>query len=417
MKRPLVLLLILSGSLWFSGCQKDTGPGDEIIPVDPHPKTLIFYGNIGEPYYSANVEAAGRAIAAGALSKGHRIIVYHEKSAGSLIYELVRDKSVSKGYRTDTLKKYAAGEVSTLKSADMKRIIGEIREFAPAEHYGLTFGSHARGWIPKDYVSSPGSLLRVGGKQGSAEEDPLAVFWQERENPLTRYLGLGNYTMDVSEFAEAIGDWDWDFVLFDACFMGSVEAVYDLRGVADYLIVSPAEVLIAGFPYERIVKSLFQDWTDMAAVAHAYVNSYATGNSPYATISVVKTSELERLAASVRKIYNYGYNDVDAVAAAKIQAFDAASVHVFYDLDHYIGYWAADAGLYWDFLKQLRKTVVYKEYTDCFFSAFGNGSSRPNEVPIMHYSGLSAFIPTTATARLTSYYGETSWYKAVRGED
>ena len=36
--------------------------------------------------------------------------------------------------------------------------------------------------------------------------------------------------------------------------MSQVEVAYELRNTADYLILSPAEVMSAGFPYFKITK-------------------------------------------------------------------------------------------------------------------------------------------------------------------
>ena len=49
---------------------------------------------------------------------------------------------------------------------------------------------------------------------------------------------------------------DFDYILFDACLMSQVEVAYELRDTADYLILSPAEVMSAGFPYFKITKYL-----------------------------------------------------------------------------------------------------------------------------------------------------------------
>ena len=48
----------------------------------------------------------------------------------------------------------------------------------------------------------------------------------------------------------------FDYILFDACLMSQVEVAYELRNAADYLILSPAEVMSAGFPYFKMTKHL-----------------------------------------------------------------------------------------------------------------------------------------------------------------
>ena len=67
--------------------------------------------------------------------------------------------------------------------------------------------------------------------------------------------------MDISELAAAIDGSGvrFDYLLFDACFMSSVEALYDLRRAADYIVASPCEVMAHGFPYDTVIPSLFAD--------------------------------------------------------------------------------------------------------------------------------------------------------------
>ena len=45
-------------------------------------------------------------------------------------------------------------------------------------------------------------------------------------------------------------------IIFDACFMSSVEALYDLRSVAPYIVAAPAAVMSGGFPYSTMVPLL-----------------------------------------------------------------------------------------------------------------------------------------------------------------
>ncbi len=405
--RKYYTLIILFAGLWLAGCSKDEPVPP---PVDNDPKTFILYGNIGEYYFSNNVRAAGRAVAAGALIKGQRVIVCHEKqnSQGvitqNVIYELVRDKKAAEGYRRDTLEVYEGDDTrSTLDPDDMKYLLEEIRAMAPANHYGLALGSHGMGWVPKE--SFPVSAYRLQAKASQFPE-----LWAPiDENPTTRYLGHSdrngnNYRVDIADFAAAMGSMEWDFVLFDVCFMGSVEAVYEMRRIAPYLIVSPAEVLIEGFPYENIVKVLFKDWTDLKGVCAAYMDFY---KNSYATVSLVDTGELERLAGTVNAIYKSGYNDVDPTAAV-IQYFEGMSNHVFYDLDDYMRHLAKNTHYYAQFYDQLQKTLPYTNHTPYFYSAWASGKIR-----IYHYSGLTAFIPYAGKEDLRPGYEQTAWYKDV----
>jgi hypothetical protein len=417
-------VLLTAALLILLGCKKPNPVNPEIERTDPSPKTLIFYGNIGHSYFKANVEAAGKAIAAGALAKGHRVLVCDEiLGSGSaivrnVIYELVRDKSAKSGFTRDTLAVHEGAEVrQTLDPIDMRFLLSEMRAMTPeAESFGLALGAHGRGWIPKDYTIP---MFRM------PSTDPFAVLWQQPKILKTRFMGHAvkssngtiahDYRIDIPEFAAALEGMHWNFILMDVCLMGNIESLYDMREVADYFIVSPAEVLIAGFPYSQIVTTLFADgvsWNSpsvYSSVAHDYVEYYRTSGTPYATIAVVDASQLTSLAETVRKIRMSGYNAISDEDLDFIQTYEGMSVHTFYDLDEYMRNWAQNPIDYDSFLAQLRKTVVYKESTDYFYSDLGYSGSKP----IVHYSGLSAFVDAPSTTSLVPYYKQTAWYKAI----
>ena len=42
------------------------------------------------------------------------------------------------------------------------------------------------------------------------------------------------------------------FIMFDDCYMSSMEVAYDLKDVTDYIIASTSEVMAYGMPYEKV---------------------------------------------------------------------------------------------------------------------------------------------------------------------
>ena len=45
-----------------------------------------------------------------------------------------------------------------------------------------------------------------------------------------------------------------NYILFDDCYMSTVEVAYDLREVTNYLIASTSEMMAYGMPYHKILK-------------------------------------------------------------------------------------------------------------------------------------------------------------------
>ena len=84
------------------------------------------------------------------------------------------------------------------------------------------------------------------------------------------YCFVVNYADLVKSFAEDHGQeisldglrsamsglFHYDFILFDCCLMANVEMAFELWDCADYLLFSPTEILVDGFPYEFTPKKV-----------------------------------------------------------------------------------------------------------------------------------------------------------------
>jgi hypothetical protein len=237
----------------------------------------------------------------------------------NLLYELIEDGYG--GYDRRELKDYSdVPDFNSLRPETMKGILADIRSLAPAEKYAISFGMHATGWIP----TSLGGLTQRSSMQ---KFKPMLV--KDYNVGITRNLGG---SMDIGQFTEALGGSQFDFIIFDACLMSSIEALYDLRSVAPYIIVSPAETPLHGFPYDTVVRRIFSDWGNVQSVCEAFMEYYRT-NQPYAAISLIKTSQLEELAAATRAVIESGTKPVDLPA---IQHYEGLAAHIFYDFGDYI---------------------------------------------------------------------------------
>ncbi len=419
-----VATMLLAGCGW-----------DPILPPEPPraERVLLMYDNIentdrGESYYERNVRAAGKAVAEGALDPDERVVVFDRSyrveglsGARSVLYELVKDASQTAGFRREMLRVYDSGVNADLSPEIIAAVVGEVRSAVPARHYGFAFGSHGMGWIPK---SSNVVYSRAGKAPIAASEHPLAELWAESDNDLTRFFSGYNKQLDVSEFIDGLDEWPWDFILLDDCFMASAETLYEMRTLADYFIASPTEIVIDGFPYDDVVSILFAGWerdleSSLADVAHAFVEAYRTETMrpryPYATIAVVKASEMDALAESVRRL-NLTQGEVSSTTGIQFYEGLSRPGHIFYDFDDYLTRIRKESMPveYNAFKAQLERTVIFKDHTDSFYSGYPRITDG-SVVPITHFSGLAMFIPWSQLSAYIPYYVETEWYKAVYG--
>jgi hypothetical protein len=425
MKYTFLAAAFASSTLLFSGCIKEK----PVEPPKPEPAERVFfmYDNIGGAYFTGNVDAAGEAVAKGALDPEERVVVYHRLSNN--IYELVQDDEAPRGFTKKELKKYSGGQAASLSTETISLIVSDVRAFFPeADSWGLAFGSHGKGWVPKVFANT---VSRSNG-DGQPYESSYDELWTIPDNPLTRYLLFDDSEMiDNSEFVDALDEWSWDFVLFDDCFMASVEAMYEMRHLADYFIASPTEIMINGFPYDGVVSTLFADWNDdlergLVGVADNFVETYRAGKirpKLSATVAVIRTSELDALALAVKELRAGGFRYDLNPETEQLQCYEAFRYgSVFYDLNHYMESGVLNRSLLTAFRNQLDRTVVFADHTETFFSNYpiqGIGT----DIPVTHYSGLSTFIMpnsvwngSTNVNTLTSSYRQTEWYKYVYGE-
>ncbi len=403
------LLLLGLSLVMLTGCLKD--PGDDPRPVDPEGRVLVMYDNIGS-WFRDDVAEAARAVAAGALKKeNQRVIVFERRNSGSVVYELVQDGN---SYREKMVKEYANGVNNTLSVEVMRSVVADIRDYAPAAHYGFAFGSHGLGWVPKSIWGS------VPYGRRAPADNPFGEFMEPRENPTTRFFrSQWGENMDVAEFIDALDEWDWEFIILDDCFMAGVETLYQMRGLADYIIASPTEIISHGFPYDRVVSRLFADWENdievaLTAVSQAFVDWYEEqyNDARSATISLVDTSQLDALAAAIG-LLNLNVNELTSVEGLQYYEGLSRPAHLFYDIDDYLSRIRGTTmpTEYNGFVAALDRAVVWAGHTDEFYS--GYPAPLGQMIPVNHFSGVAVFIPWSATAVYVPAYQETEWYRTV----
>ena len=117
----------------------------------------------------------------------------------------------------------------------MKEVMHRAFYEYPADSYGLVYWSHADGWIP--YPVPSASTRWIGQDTGEGQDN----------------------RMNISDFVDVLDDGmpHFDFIMFDACFMMSVEVAYEVRNYTDYYIGSPTENPGPGAPYDKVVPYMF----------------------------------------------------------------------------------------------------------------------------------------------------------------
>ncbi len=290
----------------------------------------------------------------------------------------------------------------------LRTVIADAENAYPADIHDLVLWSHATGFLPQGYFSHPKERAD-GGVLTAARPNPYAAL--VKSDGELKSFGRdsdGKLEIEIQNLVPAISRNHYEMIIFDCCLMGGIEVAYQMRGSCDYLVVSPTEILAQGFPYDKILDNVFNEKNREQAVsgiAKSYMDYYWAMSGTYqsATVSVVKTSALERVADCCRRIFDGRQNELMTINRSSVQAyFYSDDRHWYYDLDDLMGK-IADQAQYAEFQRELNRAVIYKETTPHFFN-----------LAINHYSGLSVYIPREEYSYLNNYYKTLDWNKATR---
>ena len=408
----IATLLIVVGV----SCSNGDSPDGPDVPVTPVGQTVFMFfpwSNSLLSDFRRTVEDMQTVVAQRSM-KDERVMVFMATSEReAVLFEL---KKQNGRCLTDTLRHYSDRPFTSRQW--LTSLFSEVMTLAPASRYGMVVGCHGLAWVPVQGQRS--ARKRLGSQERIDEEDNL--YKEERidkegesndlmhfevQGPVTtRFIG-GTYPetqIETTDLADAMADagLHTEYILFDACYMSSVEVAYELKDVTHYLIASPTEVISYGFPYITMGKHLLGT-PNYKGIADSFISFYSSYYLPSGTVAVTDCTQLDALAAIAQQI--------NAAAEAQlapdgVQIMDGYSPTLFYDLGHLMSLKNAGTVLTTAFAEQLDKTVPYKGHTDQYFTAL-----KDAPVDIKHYSGLNT--SQGSLNRMADKISETAWHKAT----
>ena len=373
------MILLLSGFFaLLAGCRKDKC--DE--PPKSARRTVIVY--LGTDNNFRNEAAEKIEILRNNRNSNidGNLLVYADTGEKPVLVHIYNTKR--RGAIADTIETYSPE--NSANPAIFTRVLNKARTYCPAASYGLVVLSHATGWLPAG-MSNPIGLKSVILDASTGETD--------------------NY-MELSDFADAI-PYKLDFIIFDACFMGAIEVCYELKDKADYIVASPAEALSPGFVYSTMMQHLFAPEPDLTAVARDFYEYYDSKTNTWdpwwqrsATVSVVKTAELDELVTVVRDITQ---NNALSDDLENIQTFGFGAQKIYFDLKDYLLKCSPENQNV--IQAAFDQCVTYKACTPSYYTA-----AIPNGMqPIESFCGLTVYIPQTEYPQANEAYFALKWAK------
>lgn len=187
----------------------------------------------------------------------------------------------------------------------MEEVLKDMQKIAPSDSYGLILGSHASGWMKGNSVQS----------KAFGDDDGYNINIPDLADVLK------------NSFSEKL-----DFVLFDACMMGTAEVGYELKEITSHCIASVMGTPALGFPYKQIFSYLYSENIDYSAVCHEFI-FFNKINNAWGTCAVMDCSQMENLASAVKAKLLEWQDALSSVSMQNVQQYGVNSYKYFsYDV-------------------------------------------------------------------------------------
>ena len=284
----------------------------------------------------------------------------------------------------EVVKEYPS-QLSTDKGV-MTQVLKDLIALSPTEKVGLVAASHGSAWTNSIFMS------RSFGQDGKGTDNTILV-------------------KDMADAMKQSGK-KYEFLLFDACFMGTAEVCYDFRDVTDYQIVSVMEVPAYGFPYENALDGLYEGTVNgYKKICQEYVDFYidrlSQGYSAWGTIALVDSKQMQGLT-DVVKAEIVEHKDVlgNRFDASSIQEYGRQGAYgLAYDLGHTMK--VLNGGTMPQAVAdQLGKTVLYKGSLDQAYPS-------NYKVDAANFCGLGMYIPMPNNSNWNRAYKTIDWFTAA----
>lgn len=265
----------------------------------------------------------------------------------------------------------------------------------PTEVLDLVMWSHGDGWLRAPLKGSAQRSIGIDNGQNSYS------------NSITRTIEMEELAVVLKKLPARV-----DRVLFDACFMQCAEVAYALRGAADWIIASPAEIPADGAPYETVVPAFFAS-DGPGSVIDCYLDGYMGAQSGV-VLSAIKPAAMNALADATSYYVNKyfprdkkrEYIDVFAYLPGGAERYtcyyDANAVMSKYLTDEELALWR----------KELDKAVVYTVSSGAWYSGV---IGRFLSYDVSSGCGMSMYMPQEGSrnSAFNRDFATTEWYSAA----
>ena len=381
MKRFLTLLLVIAlivpsvsvlGSSAAGEGTKAAPPGESIGPVIPDWTLLVWMANDNSPTlpWQDDIDEMRAADTSASI-----VVLYDGNgSADSRLF------SVEDGEINNLTANFFSTEINTGSPFQLSDFVVWGMENYPSRHVWVDLWGHGNGWKGVCRDIHPSDILTP--------------------SELGRAFG---------EIKEKTGK-NVDILTFDACRMGAMSVLYDLRGSVDYVLSSEKDVPDKGLPYTEILDNItpspeetsrviVDKYVRWASVNSAYSVTYSAANMSLFPSFMDDFNDYISLATS---LLPYRYGEIWR-ARNTTEKYEPPAM---YDLR--------------DFIKNLRSVdylleepgkELMAQYNRTFFEMHYSNPLPQNGIRARNAGGMSIYFPIQTFSDYTSqnFYKETEW--------
>lgn len=370
---------------------------DVIEKGDTARKTLLVYmmaENSLNNFAALDVEEIVEAVPG--IPRDCRLFVYVDDNKHPLLTQYFRMTNGEAGNSNTVI---FTTDVCSSDTTALGSVLDYILKDYPTETLDLVMWSHASGWLRGPLNSAPQRSIGI-------------------DNGKNTYSDSITSTIEVEELAALLNRLPVKVnrLMFDACFMQCVESCYALRGSAEWIIASPAEIPGDGALYSEVLPCFFA-YDGPEEILTSYVKAYEDKASG-AVLSAVRAKNMSLLAdvtyAYVIKYFNSNrkrdYSDVFSyLPGGKYNA--TPPFPCFFDINAVMRkYLTADEYAAWR--RVLDQTLVHVVSSQKWYS---NVCGRVIKYDVEKGCGMSIYMPQkhSRNERLNADFRITEWYSAA----
>lgn len=393
----LFLALCLALSLSFASCGKG---GDDVISLIEKSDTLrnltfvyIMAENSLSNYAASDILEMKKA--ADEIPSDCKLLLFVDDVSLPRICQVYSDGVEG---QCDVLHTFE-DDFSSSDIGNAEMVFEWVNKNYPARSFNVVMWSHGSGW--------------VSGKK----------------SPCQRSIGIDNGNNDFSNSTSAAIDIDElavllqkqpvkpSMLLFDACFMQTLETAYALRGSAEWIVASPAEIPAKGAPYDLLMEHFFAEDFDAGKVVDAYCADYMN-RSEGVVLSVVDCGAMEQLAECCARFVPQAFarekGEMKSVFSYLPGGYSVASKYYYPDYSDANAVMRNNLSVeeYDRWYLALKKAVPYWATTGRWYSAVHRTTYSVDKSV---YSGVSMYVPREGNANevYNADFLTTEWYKAA----